>query len=152
MARPSEDWAVVYVEEPFASDTTPLHLVAERLSMGFAVTIRSYLNEKAHIMMADKDCHVEATSGDGNLITNNCIIHHGDSGGPLMSADEFYVIGVPSSRPDRPSESKSVNRSRPKCIPSPHFRRQLTLATPYHARGPRLFAHRGGISNHRYQR
>jgi protease YdgD len=92
-----DDWAVVYFEEPFPPDTTPLRLAAERPSPGAAVMTGGYPSEKAHVMTADKACRVKAISPDGKLITNNCIIHHGESGGPLMSAGddgEGLIIGV----------------------------------------------------------
>jgi hypothetical protein len=50
-------------------------------------------------MTADKHCRVEAVSADGKLITDNCMTHHGDSGGPLLSGDddaEGLIIGVNS--------------------------------------------------------
>jgi protease YdgD len=92
-----DDWAVVYVENPFPSGTTPLRLAAERPLPGAPVLTGGYPSEKAHMMTADKHCQVSAVSADGKLITNTCIIHHGDSGGPLISADkgaEGLIIGV----------------------------------------------------------
>jgi protease YdgD len=92
-----DDWAVVYVDKPFAPGTTPLRLAADRPLLGAPVLTGGYPSEKAHMMTADKHCRVEAVSADGKLITSNCIIHHGDSGGPLVSADqgaEGLIVGV----------------------------------------------------------
>jgi protease YdgD len=92
-----DDWAVITVESPFPSDTRPLRLAAERPLPGAPVLTGGYPSEKAHLMTADKHCQVSAVSADGKLITNTCIIHHGDSGGPLLSADkgaEGVIIGV----------------------------------------------------------
>ena len=63
------------------------------------VQTAGYPDDKAHIMTADKRCHVKTVSTDGKLITDNCIAHHGDSGGPLLSEDEDaegLIIGVNS--------------------------------------------------------
>jgi protease YdgD len=92
-----DDWAVIHVEDPFPSGTTPLRLAADRPLPGAPVLTGGYPSEKAHMMTADKHCQVEAVSADGKLIVNTCIVHHGDSGGPLMSAEkgaEGLIIGV----------------------------------------------------------
>jgi protease YdgD len=83
-----EDWAVVYVDEPFPPDTRPLRLAAVRPMPGARAQTGGYPNDKAHMMTADKHCRVKAVSADGKLITDNCITHHGDSGGPLLSGDD----------------------------------------------------------------
>ena len=100
-AKPEEtagdDWAVITVESPFPPDTKPLRLADERPLPGAPVLTGGYPSEKAHMMTADKHCRVEAVSDDGKLISNTCIIHHGNSGGPLLSADkgaEGLIIGV----------------------------------------------------------
>jgi len=79
-----EDWAVLYIDEPFPRDTRPLRLAAERPLLGTLLQIAGYANPKGHMMTADKHCRVKAVSADGKLITHNCIVHHGDSGGPLL--------------------------------------------------------------------
>jgi protease YdgD len=94
-----EDWAVVYIDDPFPSDTKPLRLAAERPVPGTPLQTAGYPNEKAHMMTADKNCQVQAVSADEKLFTDNCIVHHGDSGGPVMSADgnaDGLIIGINS--------------------------------------------------------
>jgi protease YdgD len=94
-----EDWAVVYIDEPFPSETRPLRLAAVRPMLGARAQTGGYPNDKAHMMTADKHCSGKAVSADGKLITDNCITHHGDSGGPLLSGDEDaegLIIGVNS--------------------------------------------------------
>jgi protease YdgD len=104
-----DDWAVITVESPFPSDTRPLRLAAEKPLPGAPVMTGAYPSEKAHMMTADKHCQVEAVSDDGKLISNTCIIHHGDSGGPLLSADkgaEGLIIGVITLGHDKLEELK----------------------------------------------
>jgi protease YdgD len=92
------DWAVVSIDEPFPPDTKPLRLAAEKPKPGTAVKTGGYPSEKAHLITADKHCHVTAVSDDGKLITDDCVIHHGDSGGPLLGEDdaEGLIWGVNS--------------------------------------------------------
>jgi protease YdgD len=97
VATAGDDWAVIYLDKTFPSGTTPLRLAAERPLPGAPVLTGGYPSEKAHMMTADTHCQVEAVSADGKLITSTCIIHHGDSGGPLISAAkgaEGVIIGV----------------------------------------------------------
>jgi V8-like Glu-specific endopeptidase len=99
METAGEDWAVVYVDEPFPSDTRPLRLAAVRPTPGAKVQTAGYPDDKAHMMTADKRSHVKTVSADGKLITDDCIAHHGNSGGPLLSGDEDaggLIIGVNS--------------------------------------------------------
>jgi protease YdgD len=93
-----DDWAVVSIDEPFPPDTKPLRLAVERPKPGTPVKTGGYPTEKAHLITADKHCHVTAVSNDGKLVTNDCIIHHGDSGGPLLGEDdaEGLIWGVNS--------------------------------------------------------
>ena len=54
METAGEDWAVVYVDEPFPSDTRPLRLAAVRPMPGVKVQTAGYPDDKAHMMTADK--------------------------------------------------------------------------------------------------
>ncbi len=49
------------------------------------------------MMTADQNCRVRFIFPDGKLITHDCVTHHGDSGGPLLSADgddEGLILGI----------------------------------------------------------
>ena len=52
METAGEDWAVVYVDEPFPSDTRPLRLAAVRPMPGAKVQTAGYPDDKAHMMTA----------------------------------------------------------------------------------------------------
>jgi hypothetical protein len=67
-AAASYDWAIVYTSEPFPSDVRPLRLASTIPSLGTAVMIGGYPIER------------------------NCVTHHGDSGGVLLSADDQGLI------------------------------------------------------------
>jgi protease YdgD len=91
-----DDWAVIYIEDPFPSGVRPLRLGIELPLLGTLVKTGGYPAERQHMMTADKHCRVRAISFDGKLITHDCIVHHGDSGGPLLSAneeDEGLILG-----------------------------------------------------------
>jgi hypothetical protein len=57
-----ENWAVVYVDEPFPSDTRPLRLAAVRPMPGAKVQAAGYPDDEAHMMTADKRCHIKTVS------------------------------------------------------------------------------------------
>ncbi len=47
------------------------------------------------MMTADPQCQVTQISFDKKLIFHDCVTHHGDSGGALLSADdEGLILGV----------------------------------------------------------
>jgi len=89
------DWAIVYVDEPFPADVKPLRLVTATPSPGTAVEIAGYPIERPHMITADLQCRVVEISLDEKLIAHNCVTHQGDSGGPLLSKDdEGLILGV----------------------------------------------------------
>lgn len=92
-----DDWAVIYVDEPFPSEITPLRLATTRSLPGTLVETGGYSTYQSKVMTADKHCHITAVSADWKLIFNDCVIRHGDSGGPLLGkgADsEGLIWGV----------------------------------------------------------
>jgi protease YdgD len=94
-----DDWAVVYIDELFPQGTRPLRLATEIPFSGTAVKIGGYPMERSHMMTADEHCRIKAVSADRKLIAHDCVVHHGDSGGPLLSADgdaEGLILGVNS--------------------------------------------------------
>jgi V8-like Glu-specific endopeptidase len=59
------------------------------------VKLGGYPVERPHMMTADYHCRIKGVSPDGKLIAHDCVTHHGDSGGPLLSADdEGLIMGV----------------------------------------------------------
>jgi protease YdgD len=82
-----DDWAVIYVEEPFPSDIRPLRLATTRIPPGTLVKTGGYSTYQSKAMTADKHCRVVAVSSDWKLIFNDCVVRHGDSGAPLLGMD-----------------------------------------------------------------
>ena len=49
------------------------------------------------MMTADQHCRIRFIFPDGKLIAHDCVTHHGDSGGALLSADgddEGLILGI----------------------------------------------------------
>lgn len=92
-----DDWAILYTNEPFPSDVKPLRLTSETPPLGKVVKTGGYAAERLHMMTADQHCRVKAISSNGKLISHDCVVHHGDSGGPLLSADgddKGLILGI----------------------------------------------------------
>jgi protease YdgD len=89
------DWAIVYTDESFPLDIKPLRLASTKPSPGTAVKMAGYPAESLYAMTADPHCQITEISHDEKLIAQNCITHSGDSGGPLLSADDDgLILGV----------------------------------------------------------
>ena len=86
------DWALVYTAEPFPSDIKPLQLTSTEPLQGTAVEMGGYPAESLYALTADKHCQITHFSPDDTLVAQNCITHSGDSGGPLLRADDESVI------------------------------------------------------------
>jgi protease YdgD len=106
----ADDWAVLYVSEPFPSHIKPLRLTSSKPSAGEAVKSGGYARERLHMMTADKHCRIKLTSGDGKLIAHDCAIQPGDSGGALLSNendnDEALIVGINVGVPKNPKASR----------------------------------------------
>ena len=92
-----DDWAILYVSEPFPSEVKPLPLASETPPPGTAVKTGGYAAERRHMMTADQHCRIRAIFSDQKLVAHDCVVHHGDSGAPLLSADgddEGLILGI----------------------------------------------------------
>jgi protease YdgD len=92
-----DDWAMLYVSEPFPSEVRPLLLASEAPLPGTAVKTGGYAAERLHMMTADRHCRIRAIFSDQKLVAHDCVVHHGDSGAPLLSADgedEGLILGI----------------------------------------------------------
>ena len=92
-----DDWAILYVSEPFPSEVRPLPLASEAPPPGRAVKTGGYAAERSHLITADQHCRIKAIFSDLKLIAHDCVVHHGDSGSPLLSADgddEGLILGI----------------------------------------------------------
>jgi len=102
-----DDYAIVFVDEPFSTDVKPLRLATATPSPGTAVGIAGYSVERPYTITADLRCRVLQISPDKKLITHNCTIPQGDSGGPLLSKDdEGLILGANLLRIDFPEKEK----------------------------------------------
>ncbi|CAO3429555.1 trypsin-like serine peptidase [Azospirillum doebereinerae] len=95
-ARPdtAADWAVLTLAEPAPEATPPLPLAAGPSATGMPVMLGGYSQDRAQILMADRDCRVLG-AGSG-LIAHDCDATRGTSGGPLLvrEAAGWAVAGV----------------------------------------------------------
>jgi protease YdgD len=92
-----DDWAILYVSEPFPSEVRPLPVASGTPPPGRAVKAGGYAAERTHMMTADQHCRVKAISPDRKLIAHDCVVNHGDSGSPLLDADgddEGLILGL----------------------------------------------------------
>ena len=87
LAARADDWAVLYVSDPFPSDTRPLRMATVVPASGAPVKTAGYARERRYMMTADDDCRIKTVSPDRKLIGHDCVIQSGDSGGPLLRAD-----------------------------------------------------------------
>jgi protease YdgD len=91
------DWAIIHTKQPFPPEIRPLRVASAIPSLGAQVKFGGYPIERPHMMTADLHCQVKSVSPDGRLIGHDCVVHHGDSGGPLLSGkgdDEGLIFGV----------------------------------------------------------
>jgi protease YdgD len=92
-----DDWAILHVSEPFPSEVRPLPLASETPPPGTGVKTGGYAAERLHTMTADQHCRITATFSDKKLVAHDCVVHHGDSGAPLLSAngdDEGLILAI----------------------------------------------------------
>jgi len=97
ITMPQDDWAILYVSEPFPSEVKPLPLASETPLRGRAVKTGGYAAERLHMMTADQHCRITAMLPDLKLVAHDCVVHHGDSGAPLLGAggdDEGLILGI----------------------------------------------------------
>jgi protease YdgD len=91
------DWAILYVNDPFPTDIRPLRLASVTPRPGRAVKTAGYNQERLQMLTADLHCRIELISMDGKLIAHDCVTQPGDSGAPLLSGDgseEGLIVGV----------------------------------------------------------
>jgi protease YdgD len=106
-----DDWAVIYVDEPFPSDIKPLRLATTRTLPGTLVETAGYSTYQSKVMTTDKHCRVTAVSADGKLVFNDCVFRRGNSGGPLLGKNrdnDGLILGVISLSLDEPQEHSTA--------------------------------------------
>lgn len=90
------DWAVLRLAAPLAAPPLPV-IAAEP---GMAAMLGGWQRDRAHALLADTACRVEAVGHDaaGPLLRHDCAATRGSSGGPLLVRlkDGWAVAGVQS--------------------------------------------------------
>lgn len=78
------DWAVLTLAAPAAVEPLPLNGLAPRLPA--PASLAGFRRDRAHILMADLDCRILGTTGDGEapLLAHDCHGIQGLSGAPLL--------------------------------------------------------------------
>ncbi|WP_455172086.1 trypsin-like serine peptidase [Azospirillum largimobile] len=90
------DWAVLTLSEPAPESVPPLPVGAAPLPAGTPLMLGGYSQDRAQVLMADRDCRLLGESA--GLLVHDCDATRGTSGGPLLvrSADGqgWAVAGV----------------------------------------------------------
>ncbi|PWC34588.1 trypsin-like serine protease [Azospirillum sp. TSO35-2] len=94
----SADWAVLTLDAPAPATVPPLPVAAAPLAAGAPVMLGGYSQDRAQILMADRDCRVLGTTA--GLLVHDCDATRGTSGGPLLvrtaggTGEGWAVAGV----------------------------------------------------------
>ncbi len=78
----SADWAVLTLERPAPESVPPLPVSAAPLPAGTPLMLGGYSQDRAQILMADRDCRMLGESA--GLLVHDCDATRGTSGGPLL--------------------------------------------------------------------
>ncbi|KAA0583958.1 trypsin-like serine protease [Azospirillum sp. B21] len=89
----SADWAVLTLAEAAPESVPPLPVSAAPLPAGTPLMLGGYSQDRAQILMADRDCRMLGESA--GLLVHDCDATRGTSGGPLLvrSADRQGASG-----------------------------------------------------------
>ncbi|CBS87112.1 trypsin-like serine peptidase [Azospirillum lipoferum] len=78
----SADWAVLTLAEAAPESVPPLPVSAVPLPAGTPLMLGGYSQDRAQILMADRDCRMLGESA--GLLVHDCDATRGTSGGPLL--------------------------------------------------------------------
>lgn len=91
LARSENDWAVLYFDGSFPGK--PLRLATELPQPGILIKAGGYNRVRPHALTVDHHCRIEAS--DGAQLLHDCVLLAGDSGAPLLDAeDQGVVFGI----------------------------------------------------------
>ncbi|ANC91789.1 protease [Azospirillum humicireducens] len=79
----SADWAVLTLAEAAPESAPPLPVLAVPLPAGTPLMLGGYSQDRAQILMADRDCRMLGESA--GLLVHDCDATRGTSGGPLLA-------------------------------------------------------------------
>lgn len=90
------DWAVLTLSGPAPESVPPLPVSAAPLRAGTPVMLGGYSQDRAQILMADRDCRLLGETA--GLLVHDCDATRGTSGGPLLvraaGGEGWAVAGV----------------------------------------------------------
>lgn len=109
------DWAVVHLDRALPAASLPF---ARDVGPGQAVMLAGWQRDRAHALLADTHCRIEAQQQDaaGALLRHDCSATRGASGGPLLvrQDDGWAIAGiaVAARRDGRGGDAVPITRVR----------------------------------------
>jgi protease YdgD len=96
--HPGSDWARLALTAPVPADITPLLVATGSPAPGTPIALPGYSRDRAEVLMRDPSCHVTGLAvirGD-RLLTHDCSVTGGTSGGPLLTERDgrWEVVGI----------------------------------------------------------
>jgi protease YdgD len=91
------DWAVLTTATSAGDQFRPIDLADGPPVKNASVMLPGFAQDHAFVVTADTHCQIVGTYEDASLIASDCVALHGDSGAPLITADDegnFHVVGV----------------------------------------------------------
>lgn len=91
LATTENDWAVLYIDGSFPGK--PLRLATELPQPGILIKAVGYNRVRPHAMTVDHHCRI--VTSKGKHLIHDCFVLAGDSGAPLLDAeDQGVVLGI----------------------------------------------------------
>ena len=97
-ADPSQDWALLVLEEPIGRDAGFVDIgtvTAEGLWTAELI-FAGYPSLREHVLSVERDCGGAEYVGGGRLLLQQCAVMRGDSGGPVLAVtgETITLVGV----------------------------------------------------------
>ena len=94
---PSEDWAIVELENNIGNKTGYIQLTAD-INSSDQVFIAGYPGLREFVLSSDRRCGKLRVSSQSRVYLHDCVTMHGDSGGPVLREKNgrFEIIAITS--------------------------------------------------------